>query len=64
MEATIKPQDLANNIATLQAAWNPDEPIETIFATGETCREFAELGGEPIADGPYIRILTETFEKS
>jgi hypothetical protein len=61
---TIKPQDLANNLVRLSAPWNPDEPIETVFTTGDECRRFATLGEEPIADGPYIRILVDIFTTS
>jgi hypothetical protein len=61
---TIQPRDLASNLKTLRTLWNPEEPIETVFTNGDECRAFAILGLEPIPDGPYIRILVETFEQS
>jgi hypothetical protein len=60
----ITPQDLTKNIKALEAPWDPDTTIDTVFINGTACREFAEEGGEPITDQTYLRVLVATFRKS
>lgn len=61
---TITDNDLANNLAQIQKPWNPDTPIETVFANGNKCRRLADDGQDPITDKAYIRILVSTFKQS
>lgn len=61
---TIAPQDLEDNLAKIKTHWNPDTPIETVFANGEECRQLATDGQEPIPDGAYTRILVNIFRES
>lgn len=61
---TILPTDLEANLARIKAPWNPDTPIENVFANGTDCRQFAEDGNEAIPDGAYIRILLNIFRQS
>jgi hypothetical protein len=37
----ISPKDIEDNLAKLNAPWNPDTPIDTVFANGDECRRFA-----------------------
>jgi hypothetical protein len=61
---TITPTDLENNQARIKMPWNPDTPIENVFANGTDCRQFATDGLEPIPDSAYIRILLNIFGQS
>jgi hypothetical protein len=60
----IRRSDLAANLKELDAPWNPDTPIQDVFARGTFCREFAVEGRDPITDMAYIRALLQVFEKS
>jgi hypothetical protein len=60
----IKASDLQKNLKDLELPWNPDTPIEDVFARGTFCRDFAEEGEDPITDATYTRYLVQTFEKS
>jgi hypothetical protein len=61
---TITPAELEENLARIKTPWNPDTPIENVFATGKDCRQFAIDGQEPIPDGAYVRILLHIFRQS
>lgn len=61
---TITPTDLEENLERIKTLWNPDTPIQTVFANGTTCRQFATDGNEPIPDSAYIRILLNIFGQS
>jgi hypothetical protein len=60
----ITPTDLQNNLKTLATPWNPDTPIEMVFNKGETIRQFAKAGNQPIQDSMYLWQLLKTFRKS
>jgi hypothetical protein len=60
----IEESDLLKNTEELQAPWNPDTPIEDVFARGTFCRDFAEEGEDPITDATYTRYLVQLFDKS
>jgi hypothetical protein len=38
----ITARELEKNLKRIAAPWNPDTPIETVFATGTSCRKFAK----------------------
>jgi hypothetical protein len=61
---TITPADLEENQVRIKTLWDPDTPIENVFANGTDCRQFATDGNEPIPDGAYIRILLHIFRQS
>jgi hypothetical protein len=43
----ITPQDLAHNDAKFRAAYDPSQPIETLFSQIEDTMDFADAGGSP-----------------
>jgi hypothetical protein len=61
---TISAKDIEDNMAKLKAPWNPDTPIDTVFAIGEECRRFAKDADDAISDKAYLRILIATFRNS
>ena len=61
---TILPTDLDTNRDELETEWDPMTPIETVFNRGKVCRDFAELGEDPITDASYMRALIKVFTKS
>ena len=60
----IKNSDLLENRKALELPWNPDTPIEDVFARGALCRDIAEEGEDPISDTNYVLYLVQTFDKS
>ena len=61
---TITQKHLEENLKKIKTTWNPDTPIELVFANGNECRQLAIEGQEPISDGAYIRILVNIFRDS
>jgi hypothetical protein len=52
---TISPKDIEDNLAKLNAPWNPDTPIDIVFATnGDECRRFARDAKDPITNPTYL----------
>jgi hypothetical protein len=47
---TITIDDLLTNRDSLKPNWNPDEPIETLWARIRTAQQFAVRGGEPLTE--------------
>jgi hypothetical protein len=60
----ITAAELETNRERIAAPWNPDTPIETVFANGGKCRQLAVDGGDPISDASYTRILVKIFKAS
>jgi hypothetical protein len=60
----ISHKDLEENHTQLQAKWDPDTPIESVFVNGNFCRELAKEGGDPISDTMYVVMLAKTFKES
>jgi hypothetical protein len=60
----ISPKDIEDNLAKLNAPWNPDTPIDTVFANGDECRRFASDADDSPSDKAYLRILINTFRNS
>jgi hypothetical protein len=60
----ITARELEKNLKRIAAPWNPDTPIETVFATGTSCRKFAVEGNHPISDAVYVRILVKIITNS
>jgi hypothetical protein len=52
----ITARELKKNLARIAAPWNPDTPIETVFANGTNCRKFAVEGNDPISDAAYTHL--------
>jgi hypothetical protein len=55
---------MEKNLARIATPWNPDTPIETVFANGTNCRKFAVEGNDPISDAAHVRILVKIFTNS
>jgi hypothetical protein len=60
----ITQDDLEKNLEELEAAWDPDTPVEELFARADECRAFATTGGDPISDATVIRELLKAIRKS
>lgn len=61
---TISEDDLAENQALMESAWDPDTPTEHVFARANKCRQFATAGNDAISDATSIRLCLAAFEKS
>jgi hypothetical protein len=55
---------LEENLARLEAPWDPTTNIVEVFTRGALCRRFAAQGDEPIPDSKYMRILLQIFTNS
>ena len=60
----IDHKDLENNREKLKTAWNPDKPIETLWADVNAIRQFAVAGDAEINDATTISLLLMMFDKS
>ena len=61
---TISEDDLAENQALMESAWDPETPTEHVFARANKCRQFATAGQDAISDAATIRLCLSAFEKS
>jgi hypothetical protein len=52
------------NRAALADEWNPDDPLETIWARIAEAKEYAALAGAPISDEEVITLTLQAFQKS
>ena len=52
--ATVDEDDIENNRKTLEAPWNPDDPIETLWTRILNAQQYATAAAEPIPDAAAI----------
>ena len=57
----VTTKDLRKNLATLGAAWNPDDPIDTLWTRVRQCQDFAEGTTETISNDMAILILLDVL---
>ena len=61
----ITPALLAANLTEMQAPWHPEQsPISTLYPRLNKAQDFADTGGEPIADNQWVRTGTEILSKT
>ena len=61
---TINEDDLAMNLENCEAAWDPNTPLEGVFANTLKCAQFAAAGNDPISDANKVRLTLKAIEKS
>jgi hypothetical protein len=54
--------DLENNRELLAATWNPDNPIETLWAHMKSCQDYAAGTTEAITDDTAMRLTLRAIE--
>jgi hypothetical protein len=59
---TLTIDDLKNNRKRLSATWNPDDPIETLWARLKTCQDYASGTTEEITDDTAMRLTLRAIE--
>jgi hypothetical protein len=59
---TLTIDDLENNRELLAAAWNPDDPIETLWARLKACQDYAASTTEAITDDTAMRLTLRAIE--
>ena len=60
----VKPEDIESNRAKLQQAWNPDDPIETVWTRIQLCTQYAVIAGEPLPVNVILRLSLTVFEET
>ncbi len=60
----INEDDLAANLEACEAAWDPNTPIEIVFANTNKCAQFAAAGNDDISDANKVRLTLKALEKS
>jgi len=60
----LTPEELEINRSALSQPWNPEAPIEQLWATINNIRRVATVGGVPITDITTITLTLAMFEKS
>lgn len=61
---TLSPEDLEKNRAALSTPWNPDAPLENLWARITEIQRIATAGNAPIPDVAAITLTLAMFEKS
>jgi hypothetical protein len=59
---TLTIDDLENNRVLLAAAWNPDDPIETLWARLKACQDYATGTTEATTDDTAMRLTLRAIE--
>ena len=49
--ARILATDMAKNNKNLREAYNPDDPLESLYTRLNKCVDYATAAGEPITEG-------------
>jgi hypothetical protein len=62
--STLTDNDIETNRNELQAAWDPDDPIETLWVRIKEIQAIARRGGEPITNATVIRLTILMFEEN
>jgi hypothetical protein len=57
-------EDLETNRARLTADWNPDSPLEDLWALIRETQRYAIDGNDPITDKTVLSLLLTAFEKT
>ena len=60
----LTPGEIEANRLALSTPWNPDKPIEDLWASVDTIRRIAEDGFAPITEVTTISLLLDMFETS
>ena len=60
--ATVDEDDIENNRKTLEAPWNPDDPIEMLWTRILNAQQYATAAAEPIPDAAAIRLTLAVLE--
>ena len=60
----VTTKDLRKNLKALGAAWNPDDPIDTLWTRVRECQDFAANTTEAISNNMAMLILLDTLEAS
>ena len=60
----LTPGEIEANRLALSTPWNPDRPIEDLWASVDTIRRIAEDGQAPITEVTAISLLLDMFEAS
>jgi hypothetical protein len=60
----LTPGEIEANCLALSTPWNPDRPIEDLWASIDTIRCIAEDRRAPIAEVSTISLLLDIFETS
>jgi hypothetical protein len=61
---TITIDDLLTNRESLKPTWNPDEPIETLWARIRIAQQFAVRGGEALTEKFIIATILPVFAQT
>ena len=61
---TITPDELDANKKLIEAEWNPDDPIETLWKRIQDAQRFAQAGNDPMSDNMCVRATLTVLEKS
>jgi hypothetical protein len=48
--------DLENNFEHMRRAWDPHQPVETLFKQIQDCGDYSEAGGVPIGPSQHINV--------
>ena len=60
----VTPDQLVENKAKLEADWNPDDPIETLWDRIIKVQAFANAGNDPLTDATVVRSILAVLEKT
>ena len=60
----MRADELTANRARLEADWNPDDPIQTLFTRTRECREIAAEGNDPITEATAVRAMQSVLERT
>ena len=60
----ITTADLTQNLISIQAPWDTNRGIDSLFLQIQTCRQYAEAGDDPISDLAAIRFGYENIFKT
>jgi hypothetical protein len=52
----ITPIDLEINFEHMRRAWDPQQPVETLFKQIQECADYSEAGGVPIGPSQQINV--------
>jgi hypothetical protein len=58
---TITAVDLENNFEQMRRAWNPQQPVESLFKQSQDCADYSEEGGVIIGHPQQINVGYANF---
>ena len=56
--------DFADNDTKLREAFNPDNPLESLYMRLNKCIDYATVGGDPITEGQIMRIAYSLIKET